>query len=180
MPCVYILTNPAIPGSVKIGYTTNTARARAAELSSGTGIPAPFTVSWFAQTTCEAAARLLEAETHRILGEHRVNARREFFSVTVESAREVIEQIGHALNLIMAPGMEPKNLEPAPGLETYRQLKGWAEKRGLKNGVTYKKYVELFREKPKWEWGYADSLPCPDSLNQFINKRYPHKKKKPR
>lgn len=172
MSCVYILTNPAIPGSVKIGYTTNTASARAAELSSGTGIPAPFTVSWFAQTTCEAAARLLEAETHRTLGEHRVNARREFFSVTVESAREVIEQIGHALNLIMAPGMEPKNLEPEPGLETYRQLKGWAEKRGLKKGAAYKKYVELFREKPKWEWGDADSLPCSDSLNQLMYTSY--------
>jgi hypothetical protein len=72
----------------------------------------------------------------------------------------------------MAPGTEPKNLEPEPGLETYRQLKGWAEKRGLKKGAAYKKYVELFREKPKWEWGDADSLPCSDSLNQLIYTSY--------
>ena len=38
---VYILTNEAMPGLVKIGYTMNDPAIRAEELSSDTGVPLP-------------------------------------------------------------------------------------------------------------------------------------------
>ena len=42
MGCVYILKNEAMPGLIKIGYTTRTAEKRADELYEGiTGVPRP-------------------------------------------------------------------------------------------------------------------------------------------
>ena len=43
---VYILTNPALPGLLKIGKTTRTPQLRAAELSKPTGVPRPFEVAY--------------------------------------------------------------------------------------------------------------------------------------
>lgn len=75
-------------------------------------------------------------------------------------------------------GKKPKKWKPEPGLETYRQLKGWAEEKGFKTGSAYHKYMELFGVKPAWEWGSADSLPCPDALNELIYRAYLHQKRK--
>lgn len=101
MPCVYVLTNITMPGLVKIGYSaTNTAAERAMQISSGTGVPAPFSVAWYAETQTGAAANQLETLVHRALAVQRQNQSREFFTVTVDRAREVIEQIGHATGLI--------------------------------------------------------------------------------
>ena len=44
---VYVLSNPRIPGLLKIGYTERSVKDRAAEVSSGTGIPEPFVVGHF-------------------------------------------------------------------------------------------------------------------------------------
>ena len=43
---VYILTNPAMPNMVKIGFTTRSLEARADELTAATGVPLPFVVAW--------------------------------------------------------------------------------------------------------------------------------------
>jgi hypothetical protein len=41
---VYLLSNPAMPGLVKIGQTTRTVKERVAELSAHTGVAAPFVI----------------------------------------------------------------------------------------------------------------------------------------
>ena len=43
MRVVYILTNEAMPGLIKIGYTDNTIEKRMKELSRHSGVPLPFT-----------------------------------------------------------------------------------------------------------------------------------------
>ena len=43
---VYVLTNPAMPGVVKIDLTTKTPKAHAVELTAATGVPMPFKVEW--------------------------------------------------------------------------------------------------------------------------------------
>jgi T5orf172 domain len=50
---IYVLTNPAMPGLVKIGHTTDVQR-RVKELSTATGVPSTFVVELF-QLTADAA-----------------------------------------------------------------------------------------------------------------------------
>ena len=77
MGCVYILKNKAMPGAIKIGYTTRTAEERANELyESITGVPMPFEVAY--EYPCEEPQKL-EREIHRKLTPHRINENREFF-----------------------------------------------------------------------------------------------------
>lgn len=106
MECVYVLTNPSIPGMVKIGQTDRTAYERAREISTGTGIPTAFTVAYYAETTDFKAARWLERRIHDALATHRVNRSREFFAMTVADAIVYIETIGHNSNAIAITSTE--------------------------------------------------------------------------
>jgi hypothetical protein len=76
---VYCLTNPSMPGLVKIGMTTNDPEERAAELSSATGVPTPFRVE-----VCKKVWRPKEKEhaIHELLSVlgYRLNEKREFFT----------------------------------------------------------------------------------------------------
>ena len=84
---VYVLTNPAMPGLVKIGLTTRNPSARAAELTAATGVPAPFVIAW-----CRAVSdcAFVESAVHRLLDDRRVSGKREFFRCDVKTARQVI------------------------------------------------------------------------------------------
>lgn len=84
---VYVLTNPAMPGIVKIGSTGRTPKARARELSSTTGVALPFKVA-FCVKVRDAVG--VERAAHEALKRHRVNRRREFFSVSSGRARQII------------------------------------------------------------------------------------------
>jgi hypothetical protein len=57
---VYILMNPSMPGLVKIGLTEDTAEARAASLSSASGVPTRFTVVYdeLVSDCCQVEARM--------------------------------------------------------------------------------------------------------------------------
>lgn len=85
---VYVLTNEAMPGLVKIGLTTRTPKERAAELSSSSGVPLPFVVAW-ARAVSDCAT--VETAVHRMLDDRRVSKSRESFRVDVKTARQVIE-----------------------------------------------------------------------------------------
>ncbi|WP_331283428.1 GIY-YIG nuclease family protein [Pantoea sp. LMR881] len=83
---VYILSNPYMPGLLKVGMTTISPEVRAKELSSGTGVPAKFNVeaSYFSDDP-----RGDEARIHTDLAKYRVNNGREFFQCSVATANEV-------------------------------------------------------------------------------------------
>lgn len=84
---VYVLINSAMPGYVKIGRTIGDPAARAAQLFS-TGVPVPFDVAAsFLAPDCVS----LEAECHKRLDKYRVDTGREFFSVPLNDAVQVIE-----------------------------------------------------------------------------------------
>ena len=87
---VYILTNPSMPGLVKVGRTTRTPEERAAELSSTTGIPTAFLVAdAFLFEDCDVAERLV----HGKLWHRRVTTGREFFRATPDEVSAVIYEI---------------------------------------------------------------------------------------
>lgn len=76
MEIVYILSNPSMPGIIKIGRTSNL-DARVAVLSSASGVPEPFEVCYAAYV--EDAA-FVERALHAAFSMHRMPGR-EFFRI---------------------------------------------------------------------------------------------------
>lgn len=86
---VYCMSNPAMPGMVKIGYTERPMEDRIQEANIAcTWIPLPFTVE-FARRVKDPNHK--EQIVHRILKEKRVNPKREFFRVTAEEVKLLFE-----------------------------------------------------------------------------------------
>ena len=83
---VYVLTNPAMPGMVKIGKTIRDVSLRLADLYS-TGVPLPF--------ECAYAALVKDVDKtekafHTAFEPSRVNPKREFFNINPEQAIAVL------------------------------------------------------------------------------------------
>ena len=96
---VYVLTNEAMPGYVKIGKTNTSLEQRVAELSRSTSVPLPFTVS-YACTVKDAA--FVERQLHDAFDNNRVNPRREFFNIDPE-------RVVAALKLAEIENITPKD-----------------------------------------------------------------------
>lgn len=79
---VYILSNPAMPGLLKIGKSVHGGKQRAGQLYQ-TGIPAPFHLEF--EILCEYPEEA-EASAHQSLGGHRVRSGREFFDAPLSDA----------------------------------------------------------------------------------------------
>lgn len=93
---VYILTNETMPGLVKIGYTKNDPSTRAKQINAATGVAMDFNVEW--AYPCYNGLDL-EQEVHRYLESFRLNKNREFFKMTVEEAKSVVERLGKRYNI---------------------------------------------------------------------------------
>lgn len=88
---VYVLSNPAYdPSIIKIGFTSSTPELRKESIDRSTGVPIPFKVEYTKQ--CRNG-RELEQAVHAYLANERINFNKEFFQVSVEDARQVIERI---------------------------------------------------------------------------------------
>lgn len=83
---VYILTNPAMPGLIKIGKTRLNPTDRANQLQT-TGVPQGFQVEYACHTPDPEA---VEQAMHVAFGPRRVNDRREFFEIEPEQAVAVL------------------------------------------------------------------------------------------
>jgi len=83
---VYVLTNPAMPGLVKIGQTTNEITSRMNELNT-TGVPLPFECLF----ACEVDdCKVVENALHKAFYPNRVNPRREFFEIDPDQAIAIL------------------------------------------------------------------------------------------
>jgi len=79
---VYVLSNPAMPGLVKIGQTTNEITNRMNDLNT-TGVPLPFECLF----ACEVDdCKLVENSLHKAFYPNRINPRREFFEIDPDQA----------------------------------------------------------------------------------------------
>jgi hypothetical protein len=88
MAVVYILTNPAMPGLVKIGCTERTIEDRLRELTASPGVPLPF--------ECFLAVEVadpwpLERALHQAFGDSRINGRREFFEIAPDRPAAILK-----------------------------------------------------------------------------------------
>jgi hypothetical protein len=85
---VYVLTNPAMPGIVKIGKTSRgSVDARLNELYS-TGVPVPFECAFAGRVSDESS---VEKAFHLAFGPYRLNPKREFFQIEAEQAIALLE-----------------------------------------------------------------------------------------
>lgn len=107
---VYVFSNPAMPGIVKIGMTTrDSVDDRLRELSVPSGVPVPF--------ECDYACRVvrcgdIEAALHTAFNPYRINPRREFFKIEADQAiaflrvlaiEEVTSEVSEEAERIMDP-----------------------------------------------------------------------------
>ena len=87
---LYVLTNDALPGLLKVGKTSKSPEVRAAELSA-TGLPAPFGVAWKSRPLHDVSNA--ERAAHRALAAYRESAGREFFRVDLPEALRLLREI---------------------------------------------------------------------------------------
>ena len=90
MRVVYILTNEAMPGLIKIGYTDKTIEKRMKELSRHSGVPLPFTCYYAVETD----NKNLEKMIHEMFDDVRLSSSREFFTIAPEKAKIALEISG--------------------------------------------------------------------------------------
>lgn len=84
---VYILTNEAMPGYIKIGKTTTSVEQRVLELSRSTSVPLPFECCYAVRV---ANVHQVEKAFHDAFGDHRKNPKREFFILAPERVVAVL------------------------------------------------------------------------------------------
>jgi hypothetical protein len=77
---IYVLTNEAMPGIVKIGRTSGNVQERMRSLFS-TSLPLPFECAYAAEVGDSA---LVERTLHALFSDHRISPNREFFRLTSE------------------------------------------------------------------------------------------------
>lgn len=87
---VYVLSNEAMPGIYKIGFTGKHPEARAKEISRGTGVPLPYKVEYAVK--CHDGKNL-EKRVHENLDYCRLNNDREHFQIPLEEAKDIINKM---------------------------------------------------------------------------------------
>lgn len=85
---VYVLTNPAMLGLVKIGKTTQLEVADRMKQLFSTGVPVPFECAFACQVKDAAE---VERALHFAFGDHRINPNREFFKIEAERVIAVLK-----------------------------------------------------------------------------------------
>jgi hypothetical protein len=84
---VYVLTNEAMEGLVKIGRTTTSVEQRIKELDN-TSMPLPFQCFYAAEVENSS---LVEVKLHRIFSDKRIRSNREFFRADANQVKEAIQ-----------------------------------------------------------------------------------------
>ena len=104
---VYVLTNSAMPGLVKIGYTTqDDANSRIAQLYT-TGVPVPFELKY----ACKVQnAEEVEKALHAAFSPNRINPKREFFSIEPEQAIAILKLL-HTEDATVEIEQQPTTLD---------------------------------------------------------------------
>jgi hypothetical protein len=87
-----------MPGMVKIGRTSRDPVRRAGELTAASGVPTAFRLEGYVRSP--DAART-EAAVHRLIGDNRVNSRREFFRIETARALSIIRRVATDERLVL-------------------------------------------------------------------------------
>lgn len=114
---VYVLTNPAMPGMVKIGQTQqDEADTRLRQLYS-TGVPFPFTLEYACQVP---NGDEVERALHEAFGPYRVNPRREFFQIEPLQAIAILKLLHQDATDELAAELSTQDQADVAAGEAYR------------------------------------------------------------
>ena len=91
---VYLLTNPCMPGLVKIGMTKQVDLNKRMKELYTTGVPVPFECPFACKVNKTDCAKI-EKALHTAFEPQRINKNREFFKINVEQARAILELFHH-------------------------------------------------------------------------------------
>lgn len=91
---VYLLTNPVMPGLVKIGMTTQKEIDQRMKELYTTGVPLPFECR-FACKVKKGDCLKIEKALHKAFDPQRINQNREFFRINLEQAQAILELFHH-------------------------------------------------------------------------------------
>lgn len=123
---VYILSNPAMPGVLKIGRSKHSGRIRARDIykHGGTGVPMPFKMEFevWSEDCIEC-----ELYVHEELQDYRINPSREFFKVDIKKAvKHVADVVLSAYELTV--GNEDSTLTKDLLVPSYYKTMGLCER----------------------------------------------------
>lgn len=140
---VYVLTNAAMPGLVKIGKTSASDPEERMKSLYSTGVPVPF--------DCEKAVRVgdagrVESKLHQAFRNSRLNPGREFFKIDPDQACAILElldgeDVTPAVSEEIQGGLPPGEQEAAKKLRRKRRPNFHFLKMGIPEGGTLV-YVE--------------------------------------
>lgn len=91
---VYLLTNPVMPGLVKIGMTTQEDIDKRMRELYTTGVPVPFECKFACKVKKRDCVKI-EKALHKAFDPQRINQNREFFRINVEQAQAILELFHH-------------------------------------------------------------------------------------
>ena len=91
---VYLLTNPYMPGLVKIGMTRQVDLEKRMKELYTTGVPVAFECKFACKVNNKDCAKI-EKALHTAFDPQRVNKNREFFKINVEQAKAILELFHH-------------------------------------------------------------------------------------
>lgn len=120
---VYVLTNPAMPGIVKIGKTTQLEVEERMKQLYGTGVPVPFDCAFACQVK---DATEVEKALHFAFGAGRINPNREFFKIEPERVIAVlkllkVEDITTQVEQTIESDVTPADKQSAQNLKDARR-----------------------------------------------------------
>jgi hypothetical protein len=84
---IYVLTNAAMPGLIKIGKTSGDVADRIKQLDT-TSLPLPFECFYAAEV---ADVDKVERAIHEAFGDHRIRKNREFFKISPDKPKAIID-----------------------------------------------------------------------------------------
>ncbi len=126
---IYILTNEAMPGYVKVGRTNNLEQRRLS-LSRPSGVPLPFEVYYASEVD---DAQKDEQWLYSVFADRRVRDEREFFKIDPE-------RIVAALKRVEKRDITPKSLQHSLASSTEEEKKEVEEKKKIRSKFDFKKY----------------------------------------
>jgi len=118
MDIVYVLTNPAMPGLVKIGFTASEdANSRIGQLYT-TGVPVPFELRY----ACKVDNGIeVERALHIAFSPNRVNPKREFFQIEADQAIAILKLL-HTEDATKDVSEQPSSVD-TQSIEAAEQLR---------------------------------------------------------